>query len=250
MGLGDALYVQSIARHLVSRGTALEVRTAWPDLFRGLAPKATVAPFTRDGIHILAHYPTRKKIQVTTQFQDCCITAGISGDVELKLDWVPTNRALIDSLQTGLPIVCVQLPRSPMGRTDGFGAELLPNCSVIQKMIDKLKGRALVVQIGAGKPLYAFRGIDIDLANKTSVTDLIDVSTVAAGFLGYPSFLIPLAESLAKPVMAVWSRLGLKSGQPYIQQITPAKLLHHSTSRYIVDDANDKSISEAADAIL
>lgn len=250
MGLGDALYVQSVARHLVKRGESLRVHSAWPDVFRPLGDKVEIVPFSRQNINILAHYSLRKKF-TTTQFEDCCIAAGIKEKVELRLDWTPTNHDMLGDLKSyGLPIVFVQLPRAPMGRKDGFGAELLPNCAAIQKAIDRLRGKALLVQIGSGKALFEFEGIDIDLANKTTVSDLIDLATVAHGFLGYVSFIIPLAESLDKPALLVWSRRGLKSGVAYVSSITPKKILYKPTSRHVMDDASDEEINEAADALL
>lgn len=237
MGLGDALYVQAVARHIIkTRGERLKVCTVWPDVFRPLGDAVTIAPFTRIGIDYLAHYSLRKPRTDTRQFQDCCIQAGIEGPVELKLDWTPTSSIADRLKEDGRPIVCVQLPRSPMGRTDGFGKEILPDCRVIQKMIDAIKGRALVVQIGAGTPLFNFTGIDIDLANKTTVCELIDVAMAADWFLGYCSFVVPLAESLGKPALIVWSSLGLRAAHPYVRQITPQKILELPSSKFVMDD--------------
>lgn len=250
MGLGDALYVQAIARHLVKRGQRLKVCTAWPDVFLPLGDRVAIAPFTRLGIDFLAHYSARKRYSETKQFEDCCITAGIHEPVDLRLDWVPTSEVGERLKGAGRPVVCVQLPRSPMGRKDGFGAELLPDCRVIQRLIDRLKGRAQIVQIGAGEPLFRFKGIDVDLANRTTVREMVDVAVAADGFLGYVSFVVPLAESLGKPAMLVWSRRGLKSGTQYIRQITPEKILFKATSRHVVDDWLGEKLDEAIDAFL
>ncbi len=250
MGLGDALYVQSVARHLIEKGESLRVHSAWPDVFRPLGDRARVVPFSRN-VQILAHYPSRKRFTETTQFEDCCITAGIKEKVDLRLDWQATNHDLLAYLKDqGLPIVLVQLPRAPMDRKDGFGAELLPKCAAIQTAIDRLKGRALIVQVGSGKSLYPFNGIDVDLANKTTVADLFDIATVASGFLGYVSFIVPLAESLNKPALLIWSRRGLKSGHLYVRQITPEKVLHKPSSRHVFDDATEAQIHKAVDALL
>ncbi len=251
MGLGDALYVQSVARHLVERGERLKVHTAWPEVFRPLGESVRTVPFSRLGVQIIAHYPQRKRFLDTTQFQDCCITAGIREPVELRLDWQATNQRLIGRLkEAGKPIVFVQLPRAPMGRKDGFGAELLPDCRKIQVAIDRLKARALIVQIGSGRPLHTFDGIDIDLADKTSIGDLLDASTAADAFLGYVSFVVPLAESLNKRALLVWSRRGLRSSTPYVKQITPKKVLHKPSCSYVMDDADQQEIEDAADALL
>jgi hypothetical protein len=252
MGLGDALYVQSVARHLIETGgERLRVHTAWPDVFRPLGESVELVKFSRTGVQIIAHYPRRKSIPETTQFEDCCVSAGIRGPVDLRLDWKATNHELIGRLQEpGRPIVFVQLPRAPMGRKDGFGSELLPDCAAIQIAIDRLKERALIVQIGSGKALHRFEGIDIDLANQTSVSDLLDAATVADGFLGYVSFIVPLAESLSKRALLIWSRRGLRSPTLYVRQITPSKVLHKQTCRHVLDDAGAEAIEAAADALI
>jgi hypothetical protein len=206
-------------------------------------------------VQILAHYSTRKQKAGTTQFEDCCYTAGIRDPVELRLDWKVEDEAFVSRLKdaaAGRVIVLLGMPRAPMGRKDGFGAEVLPNCAVIQKAVDRLKEEkgALIVQIGSGASLHAFRGVDLDWANRTTVGQLLDISTAADAFVGYCSFVVPLAESLSKPALFVWSRRGLRSGTPYIAAITPTKILQKPTSRYLVDDATDEQIREAADALL
>lgn len=222
----------------------------WPDVFRSLGKKAEVQPFSRS-VNIVAHYATRKGIAGTTQFEDCCIGAGITEPVELALDWEVTDSALVSALRAiNRPIVCVQLPRSPMGRKDGFGAEVLPDCQVIQRAINRLKARALIVQIGAGKALFDFKGIDVDLANKTSVAQMLDVASVADGFLGYCSFIIPLAESFSKPALIVWSSRGLAASHAYVRQITPRKVIQKASTVAVLDDWPEEKIQEAVDAFM
>ncbi len=234
-GLGDSLYLQSVVRHLMAGGQRFIVKSDYPDVFRPL--DARVIEFSRQA-DVVAHYVSRKAIVGTTQFQDCCIKAGIDGPVDLRLDWKVTNQGLADKVRrSGRPVLVVQLPRSPMGRVDGFGASLLPDCKAIQRLITRAKeDGCTVVQIGAGTPLYRFHGLDIDLANCTTVAETIDVVSVADRCLGYCSFLVPLAESLDRPALFVWSRRGLRDRQPFIRQITPSKVLHKVTSSAVIDD--------------
>lgn len=249
-GLGDSLYLQGVVRHLVEKGrTDLEVCTSWPDVFRPLRGKVHISPFRRECIDASFHYISRKRIPNTDQFTDCCIAAGLREHVDLRLDWVPINRRLVSNLQSvGKPIVIVQLPRSPMGRADGFGDDILPNCKVIQKAIDRLRPRAFTVQIGSGKQLYKFNNIDLDLANKTSVSDLIDVASVSNGALGYCSFIVPLAESLNKPTLLVWSRQATQSRNEFVRVITPKKIFHRASSKFVMDDCTLPELGEAVDA--
>lgn len=248
MGIGDAIYLAAVVRHLVAAGQRLEVCTAWPEIFEAYRDRIELSPFRRSPIDILAHYSRRRSWR-TRQFQDVCIQAGLAPDaVDLRLDWRITDPELVASLKApGLPIVVVQLPRAPMGRTDGIGHELLPNCARIQQAIDLLRGRVLLVQIGAGRPLYEFSGIDVDLRDQTSVSQLLDVASVASGFIGYVSFIVPLAEALAKPALLVWSRRGLRSSTGFVRQITPEKILERASSLHVVDNCAPADLQAATE---
>lgn len=255
MGLGDALYVQAVARHLAAKGERLKVATAWPDVFRPLNGSVECMPFTRAGISIVAHYTTQKGRRGTTQFEDVCATAGLSEPVPLSLDWrAPTSSPLLDRVRevaAGRPIVLVQLMRPPMNRKDRFGASLLPSGAVMQLMVDRVRDRACLVQVGSGKRLHELTGVDLDLADRTTVSELLDVATIAAGLVGYVSFFVPLAESLGKPAVFLWSSRGLRDPVAYVRQITPEKVLHRKDlAGFAVDDWPRDKIEGVVDAFL
>ncbi len=241
-GIGDNIYLQSIVRHLVEEGAELEVCTDWPDIFRPLRGKIKLSPHRRLDVDRVSHYTSRKSVGGTSQFQDCCIHAGVSPDIDLRLDWVAHR-------WWDAPVILLQLPRQPFDRVDGYGRELLPNCSVIQRAIDMIGNRAMIVQVGKGEPLFKFRGV-VDLAGQTTVGQLIDYGCTADGFLGYCSFFVPLAETFSSPALFVWSQRGLNSNNPYIRTITPQKILHRASSRFVVDDCTDSELEEAVDALL
>lgn len=244
-GLGDSIYLESVVRHLIEKtGEKYLVASDWPDVFKPLGDSVKVVPFRRQNIDILAHYASRKKYPQYTQFRDCCINAGIQEEVELRLDWKPT-------WGISEPFILVGLPRSPMGRTDGFGAEILPDCRVIQKVIDRYRGKYTIVQIGAGEALHKFDGIDIDLANKTSVSELLDLFHGCSGVIGYVSFVLAAAEAMHKPAFMVWSRAGLNSKDEYIRKITPRKIIEHPHStKFVIDDCTEQELEDAALAFL
>jgi hypothetical protein len=249
-GLGDALYLQPIVRHLLKQGRDdLIVGTDYPGVFSQLDVPTT--PLVKAHGKIIGHYTARKSVSGTSQFKDCCIRAGINEPVEMVLDWKAVNLTLINQLKRfGKPILLVAMPRSPMGRNDGFADELMPLHDVYRAVLDMLKGHFLIVQVGSGKSLFPLHCIDVNLANKTSVSDLIDVATVALGVFGYCSFMIPLAESLNKPGLFLWSRRGLQSKNPFINTIRPEKVLHKASSMHVIDDWDMERISETADDFL
>lgn len=257
-GLGDALYLQAVARHLLGRGERLEVCCDWPEVFAPLArrygERLVLAPFRKHRIERLATYAMRRGVAGSDQFQDCCIQAGIAEPVELKLDWQPSNSPLSDGVELYArqhrPLLLVALPRTPFGRrSDGYGLEFLPEFALIQRVILRLRAAgATVVQVGRGAPLYRYAGLDFDLANVTSVSELLDLAAVADGMLGQCSFFVPLAESLAKPALLVWSRRGLNSANRIIRQLTPAKVLHAPSSAFVIDDCHELELESAVDA--
>lgn len=255
-GLGDSIYIQSLTRHLAAQDSRRDVvaLSDWPDVFR-FTPGVRVEPFQRIGGNILvAHYAPRKGHQETTQWYDTIFAAGLRGEIPLHMDWVTSDRNLTDQIRdmsAGKPLVAVQLPRAPMGRTDGFGADLLPTAAGLQSMIDALTGRAFLVLVGKGRPVHRLHGIDLDLTNQTSIPQLIDVYKEVDACAGYPSFMIPLAESLGKPGLYVWAHSGLTSESVWSRRVTPRKVIHYKNlGQAIVDNSPESKFQEEADALL
>lgn len=239
-GLGDSIYLQSIVRHMRMRGRDVIPRSNFPDVFIPLS--VPVRPQSKEGSPIVAHYVSGIGRPGTSQFRDMCIMAGIKEPVEMRLDWTPSSLNLLNGLDR--PLIAVMLPRLPMDRTDGFGAELMPRWTTMQRLIDMAEGS--VVQIGKGEQVYRFRGIDLDLSNKTSVRELLDVASMVDGFLGICSFMIPLAESLQKPFFALWSSSGLSSKIAHIRSIRPEKIIHRKDLGHYAIDSQPQDTIEAA----
>jgi hypothetical protein len=245
-GLGDAIYLQSIVRYLVGCGERLEVVTDWPDLFRPFGDAIGISPFRRECVNAVAHYTGRKRIHGTDQFKDCCLSVGISDEIEFRLEWKPSP---VD-LPKGRPVILLEVMREPFARRDGFGLDLLPSGARMQEAVDALRGRAFIVQVGKGKALHVLRGIGRDLVGRTTIPALLDLACAAGGFLAYCSFVAPLAEALNKPALFLWSRRGLNSANEYIRTIKPEKILRLPSSRWLVDDCASADIVEAVDALL
>ncbi len=246
-GLGDSLYVQSIARYYVMNGQRVIVRSSHPDVFRPIG--VPVIQFSKERGAIVAHYVERKTEPGTSQWQDVCISAGVPANTEMLLDWKILNGRNADYfLGVRRPVIAVLLPRNGMNRNDGFANELLPNWKTLDHL---LQCGAYKVQIGQGDPLFRFHNIDLNLANKTSVGDLIDVASVVDGFVGWCSFMFPLAESLQKPFFSLWSARGFKSRNPFISSLTPQKVIHRKDlSFHAVDDEPIQHIQTKFDDFL
>lgn len=232
-GLGDAMYIRPIAEHFVRAGERVKVCSGFPEVFLGSG--AEVEPFDRFNIDVLAHYTAGKRDPTTNQWQDICRSAGVS--VPLRFEWEVKNHALIEGLKAdaaGRRLVLVHGGRVPMGRTDGFGAELLPDRSAFAAALEALED-CFTVRVGKGADLYGL-DVGVDLNGSTSVSDLLDIGSICDGVVGQCSFAIPLAEVFDKPLLCVWAARGLSAAHAYIRQITPAKVLSKPSSHYVMDD--------------
>jgi hypothetical protein len=233
-GLGDSIYVRPIAEHYARAGRDVTVMTNFPEVFRGV--DVTVAPFTRVGTNVLAHYTAGKKRTTTNQWQDICISARV-GELALSFKWEVQNKPLTQDLQAmaaGKPIVMVNGGRPPMGRVDGYAREMLPKRAAFDAVLAALDD-CFTVEVGKGNEIYPLTA-DVDLADRTSTADLLDIASIASGLVGQCSFMIPLAEALDKPLLVVWASQGLVSGTEFIRQCTPQKILSKPSSRWVMDD--------------
>jgi len=243
-GLGDSLYLRPVVDHYVRKGHQVVALSNFPDVFRGSGAK--VEPFSRNNSNVLAHYTAGKGRAGTTQWEDVAISAGVRG-LPLSFKWEIQNRLMVDDLRAmakGKPILMVNGGRPPMGRTDGYGYEMLPRREVFDTVLAALAD-CFTVEVGKGAELYPLTA-DVDLVDRTTVADLLDIATVAAGLVGQCSFMIPLAEAFDKPLLCVWAAKGLTSKTEFIRLCTPHKILSKASSRSVMDDLSEAQIQEAA----
>ena len=239
-GLGDSLYLRPIVEHLERQGKNVTVMTEFPEVFRGT--RALTERFNRNNITITAHYPHGKNNDKTNQWQDILESARL-GHIPLRFTWNQTDRAFVDAVRKragNRHIILVIGGREPMGRSDGFGAELLPWRGAFDYVLDNLRD-CYTVRVGKGQKAYDLR-VDEDLSNKTTVCQLMDLAQSCSAVVGQCSYAIPLAEGFDKPLMAVWARAGTESRQPYIKTITPNKILSKGSSWWVFDSDSMHSI--------
>jgi hypothetical protein len=234
-GLGDSIYLRPIVDHFIKAGERVQVCSNHPDVFIGSG--AEVEPFGRTNINVLAHYVGGKPNPNTNQWQDICASAGV-GEIPLRFDWEVRNKTLIDTIVSDSgrqPIILVHGGRTPMGRSDGFGLELLPDRRAFDAVLSMLHG-CYTARIGKGEQLYPLP-VTMDLTDGTSVSDLLDIASICDGIVAQCSFAIPLAEIFNKPLLTIWAAGGMSEYRhPYIRSITPSKVLSKPSSKYVIDD--------------
>jgi hypothetical protein len=242
-GLGDSLYVRPIVDYYIGRGDQVAVMSNYPAIFLGSGAK--VEPFTRNGTNVLAHYTAGKARTNTNQWQDVCVAAKV-GDLPLSFKWEiqrPDLTRDLKAMARGKPIIMVNGGRHPMGRKDGFGDEMLPKRAAFDAVLAALSD-CFTVEVGQGAELYPLTA-DVDLADRTSVADLLDIASIASGLVGQCSFMIPLAEAFDKPLLCVWAAKGLASATEFIRLCTPRKILSKPSSLWVMDDATTDQFDTA-----
>jgi hypothetical protein len=246
-GLGDSIYLLAIAEHFLRQGKQVTVKSDYPEVFADAG--VTVERFARDYCNVVAHYSTRKACPETNQWQDIAINAGVP-DAPLAINWQIKNRLLVNDLKAmanGKPIIMVNGGRPPMGRQDGYGYEMLPKRSAFDGVLAGLED-CFTVEVGKGLELYPLTA-SVDLVDRTSPADLMDIASISRALVGQCSFMIPLAEALDKPLMVVWAAAGLASGTQFIKQCTPQKIISKpATTRYVMDDWAPERIAEEISA--
>jgi hypothetical protein len=247
-GLGDSIYLRPLVDHFVRQGEKVTVCSDYPDIFAGSG--ATTAPFRREQVDVVGHYVVGKHRPDTTQWEDVCLSARVPRGLPLRMEWDPPEdlRRSWLGASGGRPVVLVHGGRAPMERKDGFGAELLPREEAFRALIASLSALCFLARVGKNEPGYDLP-VHIDMRGRTSVRGLIDLASVCDGIVAQPSFCIPLAEALGKPLLCIWAAHGMEhTRHPYIKAITPQKVLSAETSAYVVDDWTPDALSQAARA--
>ena len=222
-GIGDGLYVHAIARAL--KGPL--ILTDLPDLYPGYQ----TAPFTRQDAEVVAHYANQRHSPYT-QWEDVQRKADIF--TELKIDWEVTND--FSWLDKYKPLLFVNGGRYPMNRPDGYALSILPEEKGFNAKLRELKKDYTAIYIGKGPQLYDV-DFDIDLSNKTSITDLIDLGKKCDMFFQQCSFSTILAEVFDKPSLTMFASKPAKD--EILRTITPKKILCKPTDSWCFDNLSD-----------
>jgi hypothetical protein len=189
-----------------------------------------------------------KALQNTTQWYDTCRAAGIHPP--FKFHWDIVNSDLVSSIKGlagGKPIVVVHGGRPPMGRIDGFGKEILPDLNAFRFVLSELTD-CYTVLVGSGTRTYNIPVL-LDLWDKTRISDVLDVFSIADCVVGQCSFAVPIAEAFDKCLIAVWAAGIARAKQDYIKRITPNKILSKETSWFVMDNWTEAQIKEEVRAI-
>jgi hypothetical protein len=251
-GFGDAIYAYPIVRHLIESGKEehITVMTDYHQIY-DCAPfkdKLSFLRHSKDFAQYKISYCGRKYKAGTSQFQDVCMAAEVPTDLDFSIDWEIQNQDLINTIKKlarrkEAPICLISAPFKPFGRVDEFGVELTVNFKRMDDLIRRNRDKYFFVQVCKNVPEYALNNIDLNLAGKTTISDVLDIMSISDCSMGQIGHILPLSEVFKVPCLLFFSRKGLNCENRFISSITYDKIVHYKDIiKYCVDDETDVEI--------
>lgn len=255
-GLGDTIIAWPIVKYYAKRFDIVNYMTDYPELYETI-PNVRCYPHKKlnymidaagrkHPVDIRFTYCPRKYTPGSNQFEDSCISAKVSESIKLEIDWIIQNDNLVEDIlaaSLGKKICILAAPYEPFGRDDDFGKLLRIKPDIMQAIVDKYKDKVYFVQVGNNNVLHQIKGI-MNIINKTTVSDLMDLVQVADFTLAQVGNMLPLSEALGTPSFTIFSSDGLKSENRFISSIKPEKVVTYPKINKSVIDGN---ITEAVE---
>jgi len=226
-GLGDAIYLRAAVLHVL-KSEPVTVYTRWPEVFFDL-------PIKVRGIECIAEADDLRSVAYSMRapmtecmFDARCRVAGLEPPIEMRLDWPIRNSALVDSVReqaAGRQVIVYQPQKVDL---------LSPAARPFRYAVAGLDG--FRVKIGR-EPYVTDDALpcELDLLNKTSVLDAIDLCASADRMFGELCWLMPAAECLGKPFKCIYSHRAMASDE-WIKNIDPQIMFRGSSKSEILFD--------------
>jgi hypothetical protein len=229
-GLGDAIYLYPVVKWYTARYDKVIVRSFYPELFQNIK-NVEVEPFRAKGdINLKCSYTKRKYTAGTSQFEDIVIGAEIKEALDFKIDWEIKNKGIEEIIRKevkGKKVCIITAPYEPFAREDKWGKLLRIKSGMMQTIVDKYRDKVFFIQVGGRFTLTEIKGTQLNLINKISVSDLIDLVCVGDIGLSQIGNMLPICESLGKKNFLFFAETGLKCDNKFISSITPEKIIHY-----------------------
>jgi hypothetical protein len=229
-GLGDAVYMYPVLKHLIERGEKVEMLTKFPVIYDPLRKLGLIISERYAKLPDReCRYSPRYEVKGTTTYQDTLILAGVDRNVPLEIDFEPAE--LPDSIKSVIEneerhVCLVRAPALPMkGREEA--RILVPDIGIMDAIIAANKKRFLFVQVGDRNGYEKkLKRIDLDLAGALTIPQLLTLTAAADVVLTQPSFMLPFAESVETKAFVVFSGMGMVVPRKFFHHITPGKIIN------------------------
>lgn len=251
-GLGDCVYAVSIAEYYSKEYDNIYVMSDFPVLFEHL-PKVKCFKHKKlnhidlpDGrkkdIDKRFTYCGRKYTAGTTQFEDSYLSIHIKEKLEMNISWKVKNNELVDNIRKcakDKKICILSAPYEPFGRDDEWGSLLRIKPDIMQTIVNN-RDDIYFIQVGNKYALHKISNVDLDLIDKTSVSDLMDLVCICDFGISQIGNLLPICECMNKKNFLIFAITGQNCGNKFIEAVTPEKCVHYKKLNCSVWD-NDKN---------
>jgi len=198
LGLGDAVYSYAIIEHLLKTNKKITVQTKYPLVFKDLPCDTTIeyGPFD-----LWLRYTHRRK-EKTTQFQDMCISAKIKEPLKIKLPKTfKYDSKIVDYVlnrvdDSGRKLAIIKEPCAAHMDKKNDNLRFAPDVQEVQDFVNKNKLKYFFVSVGKDEVFKGrIKGIDFDLNNKLTVSDLLYLCQESDIIASQTGHLIPIAQA-------------------------------------------------------
>ncbi len=245
-GMGDACYAYPVCKYYKAKGENVILETNFPEIFAPLEIATTTERLL--DYELNCSYVPFKGDRNTNQFQDTLRAAKIDQDIPFEIDlkqktpdfkyvqtmWEAISKSLPEVQEARTPKICIV---ADLYLASGIRKRetLIPIQLVYEGIIELLKSKGyLTVLTGIGQTVIS--NTNVNLKNQTDIPNLLAFVNAADLVLTQVGALLPIAEALGKKCISLLSHNYRKAGDPFLNQITPRKVVCSSTSVCFEDD--------------
>lgn len=241
-GLGDQFYTRMVAKHYAQIEQNVIVETQYPQVFADLhGVKTTEERILDPGIYCT--YVPFKIDRNTTQYQDVLRAAQINEFQPLefgaRLDMpigikrrIEESKTLHGGGKCGWPVCVVADIYTASGIRNK--ETLRPNIETYSKIVDSINELYFTVLVGIGERII--KNTDCSLKGATSVDEIMGLVCNCDLVMTQVGALLPMGEAFGKRTISILSANYGKSGDVFLNTITPKKVVCSNTSVCFRDD--------------
>jgi len=226
-GLGDAIYLRAVVVHLM-KSEPITVYTRWPEVFFDLPVKVRGIESIGEADDLRSVAYTMRAPMTECMFDARCRVAGLEPPIDMRLDWPIRNTSLVSSVReqaAGRTVIVYQPQKMDL---------LSPDERSFKYALTGFDG----FRVKVGRSPYvtdADLPCELDLLDKTSVLDAIDLCASADRVFGELCWLMPAAECLGKPFVCMFSHRAMASDE-WVKNIDPRIIFRGSSQSEILFD--------------
>jgi hypothetical protein len=214
-----------VLKYALENGEKTEILTKHPEIYEALRARGLIISdrYAKEPDRECRYAP-RYANQATTTYKDTLILAGIADNLPLEIEFECQRRF---DFPVGKKVCVIRKPSIPMKGKPG-GEVMIPDCNIFKQIIHAFRNEVYFVLAGnsEGDFKFQFKGIDLDLTEKLTVTELLQLIKQSDIALTQCGFFLPFCEALNKKVFIVFADKGMKSKYKFFPHITPKKVIN------------------------